>query len=108
MRIRCLFILLFLYAGLLQSQHSKIIEIKTDRNGNLDLQSIDQLKQDLQQADIILLGETIHTPIYYPSKIQLVKYLHKNLGFDVLAFESGLYEMERVNRDIAEDSTQKN
>lgn len=102
MRIVILYSLLFLHASLLQSQDAKIIEISTDQQGNLDFKAIDQLKEDLKEADIVLIGETIHTPLYYPSKIQLVKYLHRNLGFDVLAFESGLYEMERVNRDIAE------
>jgi erythromycin esterase-like protein len=69
-------------------------------SGRLDFAKLDALKPDLENADIILLGEPAHTPQYYEIKIQLVKYLHEQLGFDVLAFESGFYQMETVNADI--------
>ncbi len=49
---------------------------------------------------LTLLGEPGHSPEYYEIKIQLVKYLHEQLDFDVLAFESGLYQMETANSDI--------
>lgn len=62
------------------------------------------LKPELEKADIILLGEPSHNLKYYPSKIQLVKYLHEELGYNVLAFESGLFEMHLVNEELKNSS----
>lgn len=69
-------------------------------DGHLNNAQLEVLKSALAEADIVLLGEPAHVPLYYPIKIELVRYLHDELGFDVLAFESGLYQMESVNTDF--------
>lgn len=76
------------------------IPISKNANGQLDFSKLEFLKSELEKADIVLLGEPSHSPQYYDIKIQLVKYLHEQLNFDVLAFESGLYQMETANSDI--------
>jgi len=76
------------------------IPISKKANGQIDLSKLEFLKSELGKADIVLLGEPSHSPQYYDIKIQLVKYLHEHLDFDVLAFESGLYQMETANSDI--------
>lgn len=63
-------------------------------------QNLSFLKEELKERDIILLGEPSHNSKFYPSKIQLVKYLHEELGYNVLAFESGLFEMYLVNEEL--------
>jgi erythromycin esterase len=35
------------------------------------------------------------------AKVRLIKYLHEELGFDVMAFESSTYECERAQRNVA-------
>src|SRR5882762_9637541 len=76
------------------------IPISKKDNGQIDFSKLDFLKSELEKAEIVLLGEPSHSPQYYDIKIQLVKYLHEQLNFDVLAFESGLYQMETANSDI--------
>jgi erythromycin esterase-like protein len=76
------------------------ISISKDGSQQIDFLKLEFLKSELENADIVLLGEPSHTPQYYDIKIQLVKYLHEQLGFDVLAFESGLYQMETANSEI--------
>jgi erythromycin esterase-like protein len=76
------------------------IHISKKANGQIDFSKLEFLKSELEKADIVLLGEPSHLPQYYDIKIQLVKYLHEQLNFDVLAFESGLYEMETANSEI--------
>lgn len=42
---------------------------------------------------IVQLGESAHgVSEYDQAKVRLVKYLHEELGYDVVAFESGLYD----------------
>jgi erythromycin esterase-like protein len=55
------------------------------------------LHEEIRDKEIVLLGEPDHISTFYPAKIELVKYLHEKLGFDVLAFESGFFEMSVVN-----------
>lgn len=78
----------------------RVIPISKKADGQIDFSKLEFLKSELEKADIVLLGEPSHSPQYYDIKIQLVKYLHEQLNFDVLAFESGLYQMETANSDI--------
>lgn len=73
-----------------------IVKSTTDKSSS----KFDFLKEELKNAQIVLLGEPSHSPHYFPIKTEVVKYLHENLGFDVLAFESGLYQMDHINKDI--------
>ncbi len=103
MRATILILLTLIVSG--QNAFSQIpeyreISISKKANGQIDFSKLEFLKSELEKADIVLLGEPSHSPEYYDIKIQLVKYLHEQLNFDVLAFESGLYQMETANSDI--------
>ena len=59
-----------------------------------DLQS---LKKIIGDARIVQLGEQSHGDgTCFKTKIRLIKFLHEEMGFDVLAFESGLYDCDRA------------
>jgi len=47
---------------------------------------------------VVQLGESSHgVREFNQAKVRLIRYLHEEQGFDVIAFESGLYECSRAN-----------
>ncbi|MCF6308701.1 MAG: erythromycin esterase family protein [Flavobacteriaceae bacterium] len=62
-----------------------------------DFTGYKQLDSLLQGVEIVMLGEQSHGEgTVYETKIKLIKYLHKNLGFEILAFESGFYDCKKA------------
>lgn len=60
------------------------------------------LKPLLKDKTVVSLGENFHRVAEFSSvKTRLIKYLHEELGFDVIAFESGMGDAAAVyeNRD---------
>jgi erythromycin esterase len=59
------------------------------------------LRQSLQQVTIVGLGEPIHHDgSAFKAKTRLVKFLHQELEFSVLAFESGFYDCYNAWQEI--------
>ncbi|MEK4059439.1 MULTISPECIES: erythromycin esterase family protein [unclassified Paenibacillus] len=78
-------------------------EIKSLTSG--DYSDLSFLKPLLKDKTVVSLGENFHRVGEYASmKTRLVKYLHEELGFEVIAFESGLAEASVVN-DVADELT---
>ena len=51
------------------------------------------LKEVLKDKRIVLLGEQSHGDgATFEAKVRLIKFLHQELGFTILSFESGLYD----------------
>ena len=62
----------------------------SERDDFADLQF---LKEVLKDRRIVQIGESHHSVAeYHLLKTRLVKFLHQEMGFDVLAFESSIYE----------------
>lgn len=55
----------------------------------------------LANKRIVQLGESGHGVAEFSmAKVRLIKYLHEELGYDVMAFESSTYECERAQRNV--------
>ena len=72
-----------------------------NKNNRIDIRSLTSenfedlkcLKQYLNDRSLVQLGESSHgTKEYSLIKVRLIKFLHEEIGFDVIAFESGFFE----------------
>lgn len=55
------------------------------------------LKEIIGDARVVLLGEQTHGgATTFEAKVRLVKFLHKEMGFGVMAFESGMYDCAKI------------
>lgn len=70
-----------------------VVNFDKDRNAAERFKDLQFLKPLLQHKRLISLGEASHGAAEYNSvKVRLVQFLHEQLGYDVLAFESNLGE----------------
>jgi erythromycin esterase len=68
---------------------------------NEDYTDLAPLKQRLQAVMVVGLGEPIHFDgSAFQAKTRLVQFLHQELGFRVLAFESGFVDCYKAWQDI--------
>jgi len=59
-----------------------------------DFSDLMPLRELLEGVRIVLLGEATHfNGTDFLAKTRLIRFLHSELGFDVLAFEAGIYQM---------------
>jgi len=66
-----------------------------------DYTDLSYLDQFIEDKSIILLGEVAHGIAEQNKlRVRLIKYLHENHGFNVIAFESGLYDCYYTNKII--------
>ncbi|MFN7494012.1 MAG: hypothetical protein ACK5RG_13920 [Cyclobacteriaceae bacterium] len=70
-----------------QTKFNSTIEFTDDLT---KFQSLSNFKNTLQNVEIMALGENTHgLGEVFTAKIELVKFLHEKLGFDLILFESG-------------------
>jgi erythromycin esterase len=62
-----------------------------------DFADLEPLRKVIGDARVVQLGEQSHGDgAAFHAKARLVKFLHQKMGFDVLAFESGLYDCRKA------------
>jgi len=62
-----------------------------------DFTDLEPLREAIGDARVVLLGEESHgSGTTVRAKSRLVRFLHREMGFDVVAFESSLYGMWKV------------
>ena len=77
--------------------------VKSASIGATDLSDLNFLKEVLKDKRIVLLGEQTHGDgATFEAKVRLIKFLHQQLGFEVLAFESGLYDNYAMYQHVTE------
>jgi erythromycin esterase len=73
------------------------VNIRTVDPKDQDFSDLAPLKKAIGDARIVMLGESTHgeggTAL---GKARMVEFLHQKMGFDVLVFEGGLYDMTKV------------
>jgi erythromycin esterase len=75
------------------------VPVKSINPGDEDFSDLAKLKEALvrDSVQIVMLGEQTHGDgTTFLAKTRLIKFLHQQMGFDVLAFESGLYDCTRA------------
>lgn len=80
-----------------RDHHNPIASIAADPNDTFA--DLEFLRAVLDGRRIVQLGESGHgVAEFSQAKIRLIKFMHEKMGFDVLAFESGLFECYMANQ----------
>ncbi|HEY0036813.1 MAG TPA: erythromycin esterase family protein [Longimicrobium sp.] len=62
-----------------------------------DLRDMEPLRAAIGASRVVMLGEQTHGDgTSFLAKARLIAFLHREMGFDVLAWESGLYDVHEV------------
>ena len=62
-----------------------------------DFRDLEPLRKSLKGVRVVMLGEQDHADgSTFLAKTRLIRFLHERMGYDVLAFESGLYDCAKV------------
>ena len=86
-----------------ESIKKQLINLGEVTENNEDYSDYSALKELLKDVEIVMLGEQSHgEATAYETKIKLIKYLHEELGFDWLVFESGFYDVHKAWQSIEE------
>jgi len=81
---------LFISIGTAQNFNPKIIKLPEVPTS----QDFSFLKKELENAQIVLLGEDSHQDgNVFEMKTKIVEFLYKEMGFKTVAFESGIYDL---------------
>jgi erythromycin esterase len=73
------------------------IQVRSIEPADEDFSDLSLLKELLRNVSLVLLGEESHGDgATFLAKTRLIKFLHKEMGFDILVFESGLYDCSKA------------
>ncbi len=77
------------------------IDLHQVNNEDENFDGFEKIKKEIQGAEIVMLGEQSHMDgTTIKTKIKLIKYLHEELGFNLLVFEGGIYDMHKAWESI--------
>ncbi len=81
----------------------RIIDLGEVKDSNENFESFEALQTLLKDVEIVMLGEQSHQDATtFETKIKLIKYLHQEMGYDLLVFESGFYDSKVAWDKIAQ------
>ncbi len=77
--------------------NSRLVDLHEVSNADENFVGFEQIKEAIGDAKIVMLGEQSHgDATTYDTKIKLIKYLHQEMGFEILAFESDIYSCHKA------------
>ena len=83
-------------------------EIKNIDPNDEDYSDLLPLKKKIDEAQIVVLGEISHDDgATLQAKSRLVKFLHKEMGFEILAWEAGFIDCFYMNEAVKSDISLK-
>ena len=83
------------------SVRAQIHAIKSIDPNHIGFKDLNFLKQELTGRSVVMLGEPSHREgNVFDAKIRIIKFLHEEMGFNVIAFESGFFEVEQAQLKI--------
>ena len=67
-----------------------------------DFADLEPLRKTLAGVRVVMLGETDHGDgTTFLAKTRLIRFLHERMGYDVIIFESGLYDCTKAQERLA-------
>lgn len=73
------------------------VALRSVEPGDEDFSDLARLRSILANKRVVILGEAGHGDgAAFLAKARLIRFLHRELGFDVLAFESGFYDCAKA------------
>jgi erythromycin esterase len=77
------------------------VDVRSVDADDVDFSDLEPLKNAIGDAAVVLLGEQTHGDgTTFLAKVRLIKFLHREMGFDMVAFESGFYDGCKLWLDI--------
>lgn len=68
---------------------------------NPEITDFSFLKEELKDVQVVMLGENTHFDgNVFEMKTKIVQYLHQEMGFNTIAFESGIYDVWKAQKNI--------
>jgi len=91
-------LLLFLCFGLnAQEFNPEVLELPD----SITAKDFSFLKRELKNVQVVMLGENTHYDgNALKTKTEIIKFLHHEMGFNTLAFESGVYDVWKAQQEI--------
>lgn len=78
-----------------------VIPVTSIEPGSTDFSDLQPLRAMIGNSRIVMLGEPHHDAgNIFKAKTRLIKFLHKELGFNMIAFESGFYDLKKASDAI--------
>ena len=102
---RYLIFLLFVLPVFAEAQpadlKNAVVAVRSIDPADTDFTDLAGFRKAIGDSRIVLLGEQTHgEATTFQAKTRLIKFLHEKMGFDVIAFESGLYDCARIWENV--------
>jgi len=103
-KITLVIFLFFGFAIYSQDFNPKIITLSQ----NPEITDFSFLKEELKDVQVVMLGENTHFDgNVFEMKTKIVQYLHQEMGFNTIAFESGIYDVWKAQKNIEQGQNVK-